>query len=563
MKNDTMNDTNSLSIAIKDELQDESIHIQGLHDMDHVGKYQYMVFSIVSIPLILSSPFAVGYVFTAGEVNYRCLVPECENSSSAIWNNSWAEYSIPKKNNLFGSCEHYTVKDDLSGTCSSSSFTEKISKCDTWVYDPIEKTILNEWDITCDENRWKLTLVGTINNVGQLVGLMFAGYLSDKYGRRTLLVGQTFCTGILGLIQSFSFNYWMFVAFEFSQSITAAGIYSTGFILALEMVGERRRVFSGTIICCMYAIGEIILGFAAMGFKSWRTIMRIFFAPSLFAICLPFLIPESIRWLIVNNKHEKVTKIYQKMSKMNGIEISNKTIGIYKELNSNNASMEKKNESGNNVVPVRETLSRPKLMIRLIACCLCWLTNTFVYYGLSLNSVAFAGDKYLNFILVSFVEIPAYFLSWILIDYVGRRFTLSGSFLLSGVFCIGIQFIPHDTWSYAPLILYMGGKGCITMAFAAVYVYTAELFPTPVRHFLLSICSMTGRIGSILAPQTRLLSTIMESLPLILFGTLGVIAGVVSLVFPETLGQKLPDTIAEAENIGRKTDVNKDSFASS
>lgn len=71
-------------------------------------------------------------------------MPECENSSSAIWNNSWAEYSIPKQNNLFGSCEHYTVKDDLSGTCSSSSFTEKISKCDTWVYDPKEKTILNE-----------------------------------------------------------------------------------------------------------------------------------------------------------------------------------------------------------------------------------------------------------------------------------------------------------------------------------------------------------------------------------------------------------------------------------
>lgn len=55
----------------------------------------------------------------------------------------------------------------------------------------------------------------------------------------------------------------------------------------------------------------------------------------------------------------------------------------------------------------------------------------------------------------------------------------------------------------------------------------------------------------------------MESLPLILFGTLGLIAGVVSLVFPETLGQKLPDTIAEAENIGRKTDINKDSCASS
>lgn len=43
------------------------------------------------------------------------------------------------------------------------------------------------------------------------------------------------------------------------------------------------------------------------------------------------------------------------------------------------------------------------------------------------------------------------------------------------------------------------------MAFATVYIYTAELFPTTMRHSLLGICSMTGRVGSILSPQTPLL----------------------------------------------------------
>lgn len=61
------------------------------------------------------------------------------------------------------------------------------------------------------------------------------------------------------------------------------------------------------------------------------------------------------------------------------------------------------------------------------------------------------------------------------------------------------------SWSYAPLLLYMAGKLCITMAFATVYVFTAELFPTTLRHSLLGICSMTGRVGSILSPQTPLL----------------------------------------------------------
>lgn len=43
----------------------------------------------------------------------------------------------------------------------------------------------------------------------------------------------------------------------------------------------------------------------------------------------------------------------------------------------------------------------------------------------------------------------------------------------------------------------------------------------------------------------------MPSLPLILFGSMGIMAGTMSLIFPETLGTKLPDTVWEAENIGR------------
>lgn len=89
---------------------------------------------------------------------------------------------------------------------------------------------------------------------------------------------------------------------------------------------------------------------------------------------------------------------------------------------------------------------------------------------------------------------------------------------------------------------------------------------------------MFGRTGSMVAPQMPLLvnnytkfkynhrianftiitelyffqAEIMESLPLILFGTMSVTSGILVLLFPETLNTKLPDTIEEAEVIGRK-----------
>lgn len=47
---------------------------------------------------------------------------------------------------------------------------------------------------------------------------------------------------------------------------------------------------------------------------------------------------------------------------------------------------------------------------------------------------------------------------------------------------------------------------------------------------------------------------ILPSLPMILFGVMATIAGILSLTFPETLNTRLPDTIHEAENIQLQTE---------
>jgi hypothetical protein len=53
---------------------------------------------------------------------------------------------------------------------------------------------------------------------------------------------------------------------------------------------------------------------------------------------------------------------------------------------------------------------------------------------------------------------------------------------------------------------------------------------------------------------------VMESLPLLLFGAMSVFSGLLALYFPETLNVKLPDTIEEAENIGKqRRSINDDS----
>lgn len=69
---------------------------------------------------------------------------------------------------------------------------------------------------------------------------------------------------------------------------------------------------------------------------------------------------------------------------------------------------------------------------------------------------------------------------------------------------------------------------------------------------MLGLCSMVGRIGGMLAPVAILLVDILPALPNMLFGAAGILTGILILFNPETLGKKLPDTIDEAKDLGKK-----------
>ena len=62
--------------------------------------------------------------------------------------------------------------------------------------------------------------------------------------------------------------------------------------------------------------------------------------------------------------------------------------------------------------------------------------------------------------------------------------------------------------------------------------------------------SMFSRIAGIIAPLILTLAKIWASLPLVIYGSFSVVAGLLPLFLPETLGQKLPETLEEGENLG-------------
>lgn len=66
--------------------------------------------------------------------------------------------------------------------CPVESFTKDVQVCvEGFIFeDPAEITILNNFQLFCDENLFKLSLIGTINNIAQFISFPISGYVSDR-----------------------------------------------------------------------------------------------------------------------------------------------------------------------------------------------------------------------------------------------------------------------------------------------------------------------------------------------------------------------------------------------
>lgn len=309
-----------------------------------------------------------------------------------------------------------------------------------------------------------------------------------------MLIFSILITGMVGIIKSFSTNYLMFIILEFLEPALGSGILSAAFILLMEISVSKHRILGASFISIMFAVGEVLLGIIAYFVRDWRLLFQILYIPTILFISYYWLIPDSVRWLMVKGRNQEAIKILQTIGKINKKKLSK--ISIEEILNQKVEFPLQKCESD------FRTFINSSLLTRLVICMFIWMTNTLVYYGLNLNSMLIEGSQHLNFILVCAIEIPAYILNNFLSRKVGRRWTIFASLLICGISVFGSGFL-SDSW--IKLFLFLVGKFAIALSFVTTYVFTTELFPTNLRHRCIGICSMFGNVGAMVAPQTTVM----------------------------------------------------------
>ncbi|XP_045769459.1 organic cation transporter protein-like [Maniola jurtina] len=518
------------------------------NELGEFGRFQFRCMLLVALPILLAA-LKNDFVFLAVATPHRCQIPECgESSKLHTYNPDWIVNAVPETSSGLKSCSRYApYAAGINGSldyCPVGLFDQGSTiDCDGFVY-ANDNSIVYDFDLGCQE--WLRALAGTVSSLGVLLGLPLSGYISDRFGRKIALVFNIFSLAFVGMVKAFSVNYTMFMILQIIQTVLGSSVYASAYLLVTEFVGQKYRVAASASAASMYSIGQVLLGGIYWLIGNWRYTTLAIYVPGLFLIVCYWFLPESIRWLLSKKKYDEARKILETVARVNKRTISEKTMKAL--LNPPQAPI--RHLEGSKPGLIRTILRSPVLLRRVCTTPFWWIAMIFVFYGLSINSTGLSETIYLNYMLACAVELPGFCAGFLLLDRIGRRGTLSSGFFFSSICNILFIIIPRGMSTFR-LITYLLGKFGIAMAMTSVYLYTSELYPTEFRHTLLAFSSMIGRIGSIVAPLTPVFIQYWHGLPSAMFGAVGFLGGVLVLTQPETLGTKMPDTLAEAEMLGK------------
>lgn len=298
---------------------------------------------------------------------------------------------------------------------------------------------------------------------------------------------------------------------EFLEAAAFAFCFTGIYVFAIELLSQKYRVLGNTIMSIAYAIGEILLGVAALYIHEYRTVMRVFCVPGLLIFLYFWIVPESVRWMLATGRIDRAIETLKRMAKFNRRQLSEKSIEMIRMQYSSSPTVSATNtEKGvataaqpenRSVVEQLLTVFKSKLLcLRFLSCCYQFAACAFCYYGLGQSSTQIAGaNRYVSFIIVMAIEIPGNILAQILLDRMKRKVLLLSMYMIAAVSVIATSTIPKD-YSWAILLCFVVGKGSVTIAFTGLYMFVAEQWPTSIRNTIMNTCSMIGRIGSMVAP---------------------------------------------------------------
>lgn len=399
---------------------------------------------------------------------------------------------------------------------------------------------------------------------GNIVGYLIWGYTNDNLGRRPTVLLSHLAYFFGGLLTLFSPHFWLIGISRFMVGMAHHTVSHLPYLIAVEYCGVKTRTYPLLAVMAAYTTASLAIPLLAKILPAWRSMNMIAVFPNLLVIAAYFLgwIPESLSWLLCQNKMERAEATVKSIARVNGVDMEGKEKAIQDLLSQSSTkktaeeedliSQDSGVESGAaENVGIRALLTRAnaKFIVRIVLA----FTNTFVgfvaYYGHASNTSNLGSNMHLSFVFAALVEIPAFSIPFI-INFFGRRWTLFVCFLTSGAMSIFYVSTPSEL-THLALTFALLGRMFATGAYYVCLQYSSELFPTAIRGSGSAGCEIIGGIGLFISPWIVYLAKVQVQLPLLIFGAISSLGAIITLFLPETSGENLPNTIEDANQFGQ------------
>lgn len=331
-----------------------------------------------------------------------------------------------------------------------------------WMFDAMDVALLSfimvalrqEWGLSAEE----AGLLGTGNLVGMALGAFIGGFLADRIGRKPIFLLTLLLFGAASLASAFATGFLSMLLFRFLMGLGLGAELPVASTLVNEFAPAEKRGRTVVLLESFWAVGWIaaaVISYFIIPVYGWRIAVIIGALPIVYALFARKSIPESPQF------HHRAEKVPLKK--------------------------------------IWTAHQRETLTLWVV-----WFAITFAYYGMFLWMPSVLVDKGFTMIksfqyvlIMTLAQLPGYFAAAYLVEKWGRKQTLATFLFMTGVmaFAFGQSSGTAGLLTTGALLSFFN-----LGAWGALYAYTPENYPTPLRATGSGFASGVGRIGSIIAP---------------------------------------------------------------
>ncbi|KFC52220.1 major facilitator transporter [Micrococcus luteus] len=149
----------------------------------------------------------------------------------------------------------------------------------------------------------------TASLIGMTVGALAMGWLTDRLGRRRLLIGAVVAFSVLTVITGFATEAWQIGVLRLLAGLGLGGCLPTAISMVTEFARPGRNSHATTLVMTGYHVGAVLTAMLALWAASstadgWRALFWLAGVPMLILVPLMWrFLPESADYLAAQGRH--------------------------------------------------------------------------------------------------------------------------------------------------------------------------------------------------------------------------------------------------------------------